>query len=109
MVKIDSVLGSVDLWLFIWYISIYFIIILPLFNRSYSYFSSINLFIFTVLRLNAQCRLIKVISVGLKNEPTNYRTLFLAGLLSKLSIFGIIKFILCTYYLSSRFLSSILS
>ena len=35
-------------------------------------------------------------------------SLFLAGLLSKLSIFGIIKFILCTFYLSLRFLSSIL-
>jgi len=34
--------------------------------------------------------------------------LFLAGLLSKLSIFGIIRFILCTFYLSLRFLSSIL-
>ena len=27
---------------------------------------------------NAQCRLIKVISVGLKNEPTNYRTMELS-------------------------------
>lgn len=34
--------------------------------------------------------------------------LFLAGLLSKLSIYGIIRFILCTFYSSSRFLSSIL-
>ena len=41
-------------------------------------------------------------------EANTSITLFLAGLLSKLSIFGIIKFILCTYYLSSRFLSSIL-
>ena len=32
----------------------------------------------------------------------------MAGLLSKLSIFGIIRFILCTFYLSLRFLSSIL-
>ena len=41
-------------------------------------------------------------------EANTSISLFLAGLLSKLSIFGIIKFILCTYYLSSRFLSSIL-
>ncbi len=34
--------------------------------------------------------------------------LFLAGLLLKLSIFGIIRFILCTFYSSSRFLSIIL-
>jgi len=34
--------------------------------------------------------------------------LFLAGLLSKLSLSGIIRFILCTFYLLSRFLSSIL-
>ena len=35
-------------------------------------------------------------------------SLFLAGLLSKLSIFAIIRFILCTFYLSLRFLSCIL-
>ena len=41
-------------------------------------------------------------------EANTLILLFLAGLLSKLSIFGIIKFILCTFYLSLRFLSSIL-
>ena len=41
-------------------------------------------------------------------EANTSISLFLAGLLSKLSIFGIIRFILCTFYLSLRFLSSIL-
>ena len=41
-------------------------------------------------------------------EANTSISLFLAGLLLKLSIFGIIRFILSTYYLSLRFLSSIL-
>ena len=41
-------------------------------------------------------------------EANTSISLFLAGLLLKLSIFGIIKSILCTFYLSLRFLSSIL-
>jgi len=41
-------------------------------------------------------------------EANTSISLFLAGLLLKLSIFGIIRFILCTFYLSLRFLSSIL-
>jgi len=39
-------------------------------------------------------------------EANTSISLFLAGLLSKLSIFGIIRFILCTFYSSSRFLST---
>ena len=34
--------------------------------------------VFIKIGTNAQCRLIKVISVGLKNEPTNYRTMELS-------------------------------
>nr|YP_010729733.1 Nad4 [Neorotalia gaimardi]WEF49973.1 Nad4 [Neorotalia gaimardi] len=41
-------------------------------------------------------------------EANTSISLFLAGLLLKLSLFGIIRFILCTFYLSLRFLSSIL-
>ena len=41
-------------------------------------------------------------------EANTSISLFLAGLLTKLSIFGIIRFILCTFYSSSRFLSIIL-
>ncbi len=40
-------------------------------------------------------------------EANTSISLFLAGLLSKLSIFGIIRFILGTFYLSLRYLSSI--
>ena len=41
-------------------------------------------------------------------EANTSISLFLAGLLLKLSIFGIIRFILCTFYLSLRYFSTIL-